>query len=109
MSLEAKMLENIVRGLEHHDQSCPMPAQAVLISHFDRERFDWEDVNGVPVVAADDIQPERFRIQCEGSANGIEDAVEEFIDLPQQIPVEVPVGPVPAITPERSPFVGDPE
>ncbi len=106
MSLEAKMLENIVLGLKHHDASCPMPAQAVLISHFDRERFDWEDVNGVPVVAADDIQPERFRIQCEGSANGIEEAVQDFIEAPEQIPLEQPeeaplVAPV---TPERSPF-----
>lgn len=100
------MLENIVKGLAHHDASCPMPAQAVLISHFDRERFDWEDINGVPVVAADDVQPERFRIQCEGSARGIEEALEEFIEAPEQIPLEQPderplVAPV---TPERSPF-----
>lgn len=106
MSIEAKMLENIVKGLAQHDASCPMPAQAILISHFDRERFDWEDVAGVAVVADDDVQPERFRIQCEGSARGIEDALEEFIEAPELIPVEVPderplVAPV---TPERSPF-----
>jgi hypothetical protein len=112
MSLEAKMLENIVKGLQHHDASCPMPAQAVLISHFDRERFDWEDINGVPVVAADDIQPERFRIQCDGSANGIEDALEEFIEAPEQIPLEEPAEdrplvPLAPVTPERSPFTAD--
>lgn len=106
MSLEAKMLENIVKGLQHHDASCPMPAQAILVSHFDKERFDWDDVAGVPVVAADDIQPERFRIQCEGSANGIEEAVQDFIEAPEQIPLDQPeeaplVAPV---TPERSPF-----
>jgi hypothetical protein len=106
MSLEAKMLENIVKGLEHHDASCPMPAQAVLVSHFDKERFDWDDVAGVPVVAVDDIQPERFRIQCEGSANGIEDALEEFLEAPEQIPLEEPEKqPVVApLTPERTPF-----
>jgi hypothetical protein len=112
MSLEAKMLENIVKGLQHHDASCPMPAQAVLISHFDRERFDWEDINGVPVVAADDIQPERFRIQCEGSAKGIEDALEEFINAPEQIPLEEPAEdrplvPLAPVTPERSPFTAE--
>ena len=111
MSLEAKMLENIVKGLAHHDASCPMPAQAVLISNFDRERFDWEDINGVPVVAADDIQPERFRIQCEGSANGIEDALEEFMETPEQIPLEDPAErplvPLAPVTPSRSPFVDD--
>jgi hypothetical protein len=108
MSLEAKMLENIVKGLGHHDASCPMPAQAVLISHFDRERFDWEDINGVPVIAADDIQPERFRIQCDGSATGIEDALEEFIEAPEQIPLEqpeeAPLAPLAPVTPERTPF-----
>jgi hypothetical protein len=105
MSLEAKMLENIVRGLAHHDASCPMPAQAILISHFDRERFDWEDISGVPVVAADDIQPERFRIQCEGSARGLEEALEEFIETPVtplEQPDERPL--VAPVTPERSPF-----
>lgn len=106
MSLEAKMLENIVKGLAHHDASCPMPAKAVLISHFDRERFDWEDVAGVPVVADDEIQPERFRIQCDGSARGIEEALEDFIDAPQQIPLEQPAEEplVAPVTPERSPF-----
>lgn len=111
MSLEAKMLENIVTGLAHHDASCPMPAQAVLISHFDMERFGWDEVKGVPVQAVDDIQPERFRIQCDGSANGIEDALQEFVEAPEQIPLEQPSEapgvPVPAITPSRSPFIED--
>src|SRR5262249_50866978 len=107
MSLEAKMLEKIVEGLSRHDQSCPMPAQAILVSHFDRERFDWDEVKGVPVQASDDVQPERFRIQCDGSANGIEDAVQEFLEMPQQIPLESPAQPVPAITPGRSPFADD--
>lgn len=107
MSLEAKMLENIVAGLAQHDQSCPMPAQAILVSNFDRERFDWDEVKGVPVVASDDVQPERFRIQCDGSANGIEDALEEFVSTPQEQPLVVPVGPAPAITPARTPFVED--
>ncbi|MBI5311275.1 MAG: hypothetical protein HZB14_09685 [Actinobacteria bacterium] len=106
-SLEAKMLENIVKALAHHDQTCPMPAQAILLSSFDHERFGWDEVKGVPVQAADGIQPERFRIQCEGSAAGIEDAVEEFAITPRELPVEVPVGPVPAITPARTPFADD--
>ena len=101
------MLENIVNALAHHDQTCPMPAQAILLSHFDYERFGWEEVKGVPVHAADDIQPERFRIQCDGSANGIEDAVEDFIAAPRELPVEAPADPVPAITPARTPFVED--
>ncbi len=76
MSLEAKMLENIVNALAHHDQTCPMPAKAILLSSFDHERFGWDEVKGVPVQASDGIQPERFRIQCDGSANGIEEALD---------------------------------
>ncbi|MBI4896838.1 MAG: hypothetical protein HY827_00535 [Actinobacteria bacterium] len=105
MSLEAKMLENIVNALAHHDQTCPMPAKAILLSNFDHERFGWDDVKGVPVQASNDIQPERFRIQCDGSANGIEEALEEFVVTPREVPVESPGQPVPAITPGRSPFV----
>lgn len=108
MSLEAKMLENIVNALAHHDQSCPMPAQAILLSNFDHERFGWDEVKGVPVQISDDIQPERFRILCDGSANGIEEALEDFIVAPRELPVESPGQPVPAITPGRSPF-GDPD
>lgn len=107
MASEAKMLENIVNGLAHHDGSCPMPAQAILVNPNDLESLDWDEVKGVPLQADGNIQPDRFRIICEGSANGIEDALEEFIEAPQQIPVEVPVGPAPAITPERSPFIED--
>lgn len=106
-SLEAKMLENIVKALAHHDQTCPMPAQAILLSNFDHQRFGWDDVKGVPVQASDGIQPERFRIQCEGSAAGIEDALEEFVVTPRELPVESPGEPVPAITPARTPFADD--
>ena len=107
MSLEAKMLENIVSGLAHHDQTCPMPAQEILLNPGNYELFGWEEIKGVPVRPEDGVQPERFRIQCDGSANGIEDALEEFMNIPQQEPIEVPVGPVPAITPARTPFIDD--
>ncbi|HEV7918424.1 MAG TPA: hypothetical protein VGO97_02500 [Solirubrobacterales bacterium] len=104
MSLEAKMLENIVRGLEHHDKTCPMPPRAVLLNPGNHELFGWDEINGVPVEPSDSVAPERFRIDCSGSANGIEDALEEFMIQPVELPVESPGQPVPAITPARTPF-----
>jgi hypothetical protein len=101
------MLENIVTGLAHHDASCPMPAQAILLNPGNHELFGWDEIKGVPVQPDDGVLPERFRIMCDGSANGIEEAVEEFANAPEQIPIEIPVGPVPAITPARTPFVDD--
>ncbi|MFY9263948.1 MAG: hypothetical protein WAO61_00750 [Solirubrobacterales bacterium] len=106
MSLQAKMLENIVRGLQHHDATCPMPAQAILMNPGNHELFGWDEIRGVPVQPSDSVLPERFRIQCDGSATGIEEALEEFIatPAPREIPVEAPGEPVPAITPGRTPF-----
>jgi hypothetical protein len=106
MSLEAKMLENIVAGLAHHDATCPMPARAVLLNPGNFELFGWDEVKGVPVEPSDSVAPERFRIDCSGSASGIEDALEDFIVTPRELPVESPAVPVPvpAITPGRSPF-----
>lgn len=104
MSLEAKMLENIVAGLAHHDATCPMPARAILLNPGNYELFGWDEIKGVPVEPSDRVAPERFRIDCSGSADGIEEAIEEFIATPREIPVEAPAQPVPAITPARTPF-----
>lgn len=103
------MLENIVAGLADHDSRCPMPAQAILLNPGNHELFGWDEIKGVPVQPSNAVAPERFRIECDGSANGIEEALEEFVEAPEQIPVEVPGQPVPAITPSRSPFVEDSE
>ncbi|MFY9489117.1 MAG: hypothetical protein WAP35_10560 [Solirubrobacterales bacterium] len=106
MSLKAKMLENIVKGLAHHDGSCPMPAKAILLNPGNYELFGWDEIQGVSVVPDDGVAPERFRIQCDGSASGIEDALEEFIQTPapQVVPVEAPGELIPAFPPGRSPF-----
>lgn len=104
MSLDAKMLKNIVAGLAHHDATCPMPARAVLLNPGNFELFGWDEIKGVPVEASDNVAPERFRIDCSGSASGIEDVLEEFIVTPRELPVGAPAQPVPAITPSRTPF-----
>lgn len=87
------MLENIVLGIKHHNGTCPMPPRAVLLNPGNYELFGWDEIMGVPVEPNDQVAPERFRIDCDGSANGIEEAVEDFLGQPAEAPQFVPVGP----------------
>jgi len=110
-SLEAQMLKNIHTGLQHHDATCPMPPRAVLLNPGNFELFGWDEILGVPVEPSDSVAPERFRIDCSGSAFGVEGAVEEFVVKPVEIPVTDPVGPVPMLptvpfVPGGEPFSG---
>lgn len=95
MGLEDEMRAFIKAGLAHHDSTCPMPAKAILMNPANLELFGWDEIFGVPVQADDRVAPKRFRIHCDGSAFGIEDAVEAFASEPAPSePVEVPSGPV---------------
>lgn len=76
------MLENIVKGLEHHNATCPMPARAILLNPGNYELFGWNELMGVPVEPRDGVPPKRFRIDCSGSAYGIEEAVEDLVGRP---------------------------
>ena len=82
MGLEQEMLAFIKAGLEHHDAICPMPAQAILLNRGNYELFGRTELFGLPLVPRDDIPPKRFRIECEGSASGIEDEIAEALGEP---------------------------
>jgi hypothetical protein len=92
-SLEAEMLAFIRAGLDHHNETCPMPAQAILLNPSNHELFGWDELWGIPVLPDEKVAPKRFRIQCEGSAAGIEEAVEQFVAAPVEERRVVPVGP----------------
>ena len=96
-SLEAEMLAFIRRGLDHHNSSCPMPARAILLNPGNHELFGWDELWGVPVIADERVAPKRFRIDCDGSAFGIEEEISEAIatEAPAERPLVVPVGPRP--------------
>jgi hypothetical protein len=91
MSLEQEMTAHIRIGLAHHDATCPMPARAILLNSGNYELFGRTELFGLPLEPRDDIPPKRFRIDCPGSAYGIEDEVEEFAELEE--PLVVPAGP----------------
>ena len=90
-SLEAEMLEFIRRGLDHHAQSCPLAPKAILLNPGNHELFGWDELWGIPVLADDRVAPKRFRIDCDGSAFGIEAEISEAIAIDE--PLVIPVGP----------------
>jgi hypothetical protein len=77
-SLEAEMLEFIRRGLDDHAKNCPMQPRAILLNPGNHELFGWDELWGVPVLADERVAPKRFRIECDGSAFGIEEKVAEL-------------------------------
>jgi hypothetical protein len=91
-SLDAEMLEFIRRGVDHHAESCPMAPRAILLNPGNHEMFGWDELWGIPVLADERVAPKRFRIDCDGSAFGIEAEVAEVVENVQ--PVELPMVPV---------------
>jgi hypothetical protein len=95
VSLEQEMSAFIKAGLEHHNATCPMPARAILLNTGNYELFGRTEMFGLPLEPRDDIPPKRFRIDCPGSASGIEDEIAEMLGEPVGEPITV--------TPEREP------
>ena len=95
MSLEAEMLAHIKAGVDHHNATCPMPARAILLNTGNYELFGWDELCGLPVEPRDEIPPKRFRIDCPGSAYGIEEEIAEAVGEPLEAPELVPVAPAP--------------
>jgi hypothetical protein len=95
VSLEGEMLAAIRAGLDHHASSCPMTPKGILLNPGNYELFGWDELWGVPVLPDDRVAPKRFRIDCDGSAFGIEDEVAEAVatEAPAEQPLIVPVGP----------------
>ncbi len=85
MSLEQEMLAHIRIGLAHHDATCPMPARAILLNSGNYELFGHTELFGLPVEPRDEIPPKRFRIDCPGSASGIEDEIAEAVGEPVHV------------------------
>jgi hypothetical protein len=94
-SLEAEMLAFIRAGLDHHATTCPMTPKAILLNPGNHELFGWEELWGIPVLADERVAPKRFRIDCDGSAFGIEEEVAEAVAAQQERErlVPLPLGP----------------
>ncbi len=91
----AKNLAAIKAALDQHNASCPVPANAILLNPVDHALIDFEELWGLPVLADDRVPTKRVRIQCDGSAFGIEEQVADAVarEQPATIPQVVPAGP----------------
>jgi len=92
---ESKNLAAIRAALDHHNADCPMPATAILLNPIDHGLIGWDELWGLPVLPDERVPTKRVRIQCDGSAFGIEDEVAEAVSSPTELPVVVPVSPLP--------------
>ena len=92
---ETKNLAAIRQALDAHNNSCPVPAKAILLNPVDHELMGWDELWGLPVLADDRVPTKRVRIDCDGSAFGIEDEVADAVanQTPAQQPLVVPVLP----------------
>ena len=92
---ETKNLAAIRQALDAHNNSCPVPAKAILLNPVDHELMGWDELWGLPVLADDRVPTKRVRIDCDGSAYGIEDEIAEAIaqETPSELPVVIPAGP----------------
>jgi len=86
MDLEQEMILRIKAGLEHHNATCPMPARAILLNSGNFELFGRTELFGLPLEPRDEIPPKRFRIDCPGSAYGIEEELADAIG--QEVPAQ---------------------
>lgn len=65
-------------GIDRHNSRCPIPADAILMNPIDHGLMDHPRLWGVPVLSDPSVPVKRFRIRCEGSAEGIEDELDAY-------------------------------
>lgn len=91
----AKNLAAIKAAVDHHNADCPVPANAILLNPVDHELLGFDELWGLPVLADERVPTKRVRIDCDGSAFGLEDEMADAIaqPAPAQQPLVVPVSP----------------
>ena len=92
-SFEAKNLAAISAAIKDHNDTCPVPANAILLNPVDHELLGWHELHGLPILPDENVPTKRVRIDCPGSANGIEDELADAIAQEQRGPMVIPVGP----------------
>ncbi|MCU0314041.1 MAG: hypothetical protein MUC84_08285 [Solirubrobacteraceae bacterium] len=92
---ESKNLAAIRAALDQHNATCPVAANAILLNPVDHALIGWDELWGLPVLADERVPTKRVRIQCDGSAFGIEDEVADAVapQQPVEVPYVVPAGP----------------
>ncbi len=66
MSSTARNLEAIHRAIVRHNGNCGSPLVEIRLNPFEVERLDFEDFQGIPIKADDDLPTGRFKLVCSG-------------------------------------------
>lgn len=77
---------------DHNGGDCPRPAAAILLNPDDHERLGINKLWGLPVSACEKQRRHFVRIHCDGSAWGVEDELESYVNGPQK-PEPLPLAP----------------
>jgi hypothetical protein len=77
---EIKNLIAIRVGIDRHNAKCPVPPEAILMNPIDCTLMDHQRLWGIPVTPDPSVPTKRCRIQCEGSAEDIENELAHYTD-----------------------------
>lgn len=72
------------RALERHNSRCPAPATSFRLNPIDFELMGFDWLWGVELIPDSTVPVKHFRLECEGSAVGIEEILEEWSDEPAE-------------------------
>lgn len=61
----AKNLRAIQNAIDAHAKICAAQVIEIRMNPFEVERLDFDDFNGIPIVADEEMQTGRVRIICE--------------------------------------------
>lgn len=78
-------VKNVVsmrRALEHHNSRCLVPATSFSLNPVDFGLLGFDFLWGVELIPDPAVAVKRFRLDCDGSAVGIEEILEEWSDIP---------------------------
>jgi hypothetical protein len=73
VSTEDTAIWSIREGLDQHADTCPLPAEAILIHPVTQAHLGWDEICGLPVLGDEAVPEGRFRVRCEGSSHGVEE------------------------------------
>ena len=74
-----------IRGaLDLHNESCALPATAILLNPVDHGLLGHDELWGLPVLPVQRIPTKRFEIDCEASTTNLENELASIVEAQAQ-------------------------
>ena len=80
---EVKNLIRIRLAVDRHNTACPAPPKAILLNPVDHGLMGFDELWGIPVLADDRVRVKLCRIECDGSAQDIEEELAAYLNEPE--------------------------